>query len=445
MINLSERSGGVAIVGGGIAGLAAAAFLARAGRAVTLYEQASAVGGLARTADREGYRFNFGPHALYRGGPAAPILRDLGVTWSGKKPPTAGFGLVDGQCERLPVGPLSLMGTKLLSAATKVEYLSLLMKVMRLDPGPLHAISVRDWLEREVRHEELRALLAMLVNVTTYTADHARLSMGAAAVQLRLGLKEGVTYLDGGWQTLVDGLRRSALTAGATILADTRVAAVLRDSVSGAVRAVRLADGTEQVADAVVIAAGPREARALVERSEETILPRWEAEAIPVRVACLDVALRSLPRPELNPVFGVDRPLYLSVHSLAAKLAPAGGALIHVMKYLRADEPTDPHEDERELLGLLDLAQPGWREQLVTRRFLPKLIVSHRLVEAARGGLAGRSGPVVPGVPGLYVAGDWVGPVGMLADGALASARRAAELIVAEPAAAPAALVALSA
>jgi phytoene dehydrogenase-like protein len=273
----------------------------------------------------------------------------------------------------------------------------------------------------------------MLVNVTTYSADHARASMGAALVQLRLGLKEGVIYLDGGWQTLVDGLRRAALEAGATIIADTHVAAVLRDPLGGAVRGVRLADGTEQAADAAIVAAGPREARMLVERSDETILPTWEERAIPVRAACLDVALRALPRPEMNPVFGVDRPLYLSVHSAAAKLAPAGGAVIHLMKYLRADEPTDPHEDERELLGLLDLAQPGWRTQLVTRRFLPKLVVSHSLVDAACGGLAGRPGPVVPGVPGLYVAGDWVGPVGMLADGVLASARRAAELIVAEP------------
>ncbi|MFN8516577.1 MAG: NAD(P)/FAD-dependent oxidoreductase [Thermomicrobiales bacterium] len=434
MMNFSEDNGGVAVVGGGIAGLTAAAYLARAGRAVTLYEQAGEIGGRARTADHEGYRFNFGPHALYRGGVGVPILRELGVTWSGNKAPTAGYGLIEGRCKVLPTGLFSFAGTKLLPAGAKAEFLGLLTKLMRLDPVALRGISVRDWLEREVRHEELRALLAMLVNVTTYSADHARLSMGAAAVQLRMGLVQGVTYLDGGWQTLVDGLRRAVLAAGARIEADIHVEAVLRDPLGGAVRGVRLADGTERAVDAAVIAAGPREARALVERSEETVLPSWEARAIPVRAASLDVALRSLPRPEMNPVFGVDRPLYLSVHSAAAKLAPAGGAVVHVMKYLRSDELSDPHEDERELLGLLDLAQPGWREQLVTRRFLPKLVVSHSLVEAARGGLAGRPGPVVAGVPGLYVAGDWVGPVGMLADGALASAKRAAELIVAETA-----------
>jgi phytoene dehydrogenase-like protein len=432
MINLSELKGDVVVVGGGIAGLTAAAYLARAGRAVTLYEQASSLGGRARTMEHEGYRFNFGAHALYRGGAGVPILRDLGVTWSGNKAPTAGFGVAAGRYDRLPTGPFSFLGTKLLTAAAKVELLGLLTKLARLDPEPLRTTTAQDWLDREVKHEEARALLATLINVTSYTADHARLSMGAALAQLRLGLKENVTYLDGGWQTLVDGLRRAALKAGATVVADTHVAAVLRDPLGGAVRGVRLADGTEQAADAAIVAAGPREARALVERGDETILPTWEAQAIPVRAATLDVALRSLPHPEINPVFGLDRPLYLSVHSAAAKLAPAGGAVIHLLKYLRADEPTDPREDERELLGLLDLAQPGWRAEVVTRRFLPKQVVSHSLVEAARGGLAGRPGPVVPGVPGLYVAGDWVGPVGMLAVGALASARRAAELSVAE-------------
>jgi phytoene dehydrogenase-like protein len=445
MLNLSERSGGVAIVGGGIAGLTAAAYLARAGRAVTLYEQAAELGGRARTADHEGYRFNFGPHALYRGGVGGAILRDLDLTWSGNTPPTTGYGVVAGRCERLPTGLFSFVGTKLLPSAAKAELVGLLPKLARLNPESLQAVTVQGWLDREVRHAEVRALLAMLVRITSYVADHSRLSMGAALAQARLGLKENVTYLDGGWQTIATGLRRAALDAGAALVADTHVAAVLRDPLTGAVRGVRLADGSIQPAEAAIVAAGPREARVLVERSDETIVPTWEAQAIPVRAACLDVALRALPRPAMNPVFGIDQPLYLSVHSATARLAPAGGAVIHVMKYLRADEPTDPHDDERELLELLDLAQPGWRAQLVTRRFLPKLVVSHSLVEAERGGLAGRPGPAVPGVPGLYVAGDWVGQEGMLADGVLASARRAAELIVAEQVAAPATPVALSA
>ena len=50
---------------------------------------------------------------------------------------------------------------------------------------------------------------------------------------------------------------------------------------------------------------------------------------------------------------------------------------------------------------------------------------------AAGGGLAGRPGVAVPDRPGTFVAGDWVGPEGHLADAVLASARAAALAAVA--------------
>ena len=54
----------VAVIGGGIAGLTAAAYLARGGRKVTLFEKAKAIGGRARSTAYEGFWLNQGPHAL---------------------------------------------------------------------------------------------------------------------------------------------------------------------------------------------------------------------------------------------------------------------------------------------------------------------------------------------------------------------------------------------
>ena len=53
------------VVGGGLAGLTAAATLARSGRAVTVIEGAEHLGGRARSRHRLGYDLNLGPHALY--------------------------------------------------------------------------------------------------------------------------------------------------------------------------------------------------------------------------------------------------------------------------------------------------------------------------------------------------------------------------------------------
>jgi hypothetical protein len=36
----------------------------------------------------------------------------------------------------------------------------------------------------------------------------------------------------------------------------------------------------------------------------------------------------------------------------------------------------------------------------------------------------------VPGIPDLYLAGDWVGPEGFLVDASMASAQRAAQLVL---------------
>jgi len=75
--------------------------------------------------------------------------------------------------------------------------------------------------------------------------------------------------------------------------------------------------------------------------------------------------------------------------------------------------------------------QPGWRGAVVQRRFLPDMIVMNAMPLASLDGIAGRPGAEITDVNGLFVAGDWVGNEGLLVDASLASAKAAAELIVA--------------
>ena len=87
---------------------------------------------------------------------------------------------------------------------------------------------------------------------------------------------------------------------------------------------------------------------------------------------------------------GLDRPFYYSVHSAAAKLAPEGISVVHVMKYLRDGAASPCRELEQELEGCLDRIQPGWKSHTVVRRYLPGMTVSHSLPLASENGLAGR-------------------------------------------------------
>ncbi len=416
----------VIIVGGGLSGLSAAAYLARAGQAVLLFEKARTPGGRARTRERNGFFFNQGAHAFRLHGPGERVLSELGVSYSGSLPQSSGsFALADGKVYPLPPGATSLLEIPFLTEAAKAELIRVFGRVNHLNAEDLQQRNLQEWLEQEVQHPQVRQVLLARARITTYTHAPDLLSAGLA---LSL-LTSQVLYLDGGWQTLVDGLRRQAQGAGARLITQARVKAI---EVAGEGYRVRLADGSDYEASAVLLATDPETASTLVLDGTHEALRRWAAQAAPARVACLDIALRRLPRAGNLVILDMDRPLYASVHSVSAHLAPEGSALVHLMKYLRPGEAAEPETSRQELEALMDLLQPGWRAEVVEQSFLPQMIASNAIIQARSGGLSGRPGPAVPGLPNLYAAGDWVGPEGEKADACFASARSAAMLMMAQ-------------
>lgn len=414
-----EKAFDVAVVGGGLSGLAAATYLGRAGLRVLVLEKAKALGGRARTTVDNGYSFNLGAHAVYRHGAAWRVLDELDVPRVGGIPRVSGsLALADSGAHALPVGFLSLLTTGLLPLSGKLELAKLLGGLAKIDAEALSGTPAIEWIERTARTPETRGLLKALVRVATYTGDLERLSAGVALSQLQLVTKHNVMYLDGGWQTLVEGLRERATMAGAVLVTGDGATKIE----AGRERwHVTMHEGRSVEARAVVLATGPQAAAGLAPGNET--LAEMARRAVPVKVATLDVALSQLPRPGTRFAVGTDRATYVSVHSATAKLAPEGGALIHVMTYSPSE---DPRANEKELEGALDVVQPGWRDVVVHRRFLPGMVAMNDLVAASRGGLRGRPDTAVQGAAGLFIAGDWVGPEGMLLDAALASAKQAA-------------------
>jgi hypothetical protein len=169
--------------------------------------------------------------------------------------------------------------------------------------------------------------------------------------------------------------------------------------------------GPAGAADVLGLDSGPLRARA--------------DDARPSLVAALDVGLRRPWGSAPTFVLGIDAPLYLSVHGPTADLAPDGGSLVSVAKYLPPGSGGSAAEDRRELEAMLDLVQPRWRSDATAVRFLHRVVPATDIPTAATGGLAGRPPTAVPGMPGVHVAGDWVGPDGLLADAALASGHAA--------------------
>jgi phytoene dehydrogenase-like protein len=417
------------IVGGGLAGLSTAALAAQAGRSVIVLEQAAEVGGRATTQVREGVFFNLGPHALYFLGDAFRLMRELDVALTGGFPnPGKSLLLCDGKEAPLPRGLVSLVRSKLFSIREKGGLIRFLATLPRLDSHRFDGVSASDWARNSFGSGNAAAFVLALFRVSTYADEADRLSAGVAIEQLRLALKGNVWYQGAGWQSLVDGLRMRAIEGGASIRTAARVKSVLGNP--GGVT-VQFSNGEVVKSRTAVLAVAPKTACDLLAAPADSPLARWAASSVPIKAACLDVALNRLERPRHRFALGLDRPFYYSVHSAAAKLAPEGISVVHVMKYLRDGAALGAEQLERELEGCLDRIQPGWKSHTVVRRYLPSMTVSHCLPLASENGLAGRPAVTAAGHANVFLAGDWVGPQGLLADAAAASARTAARHVLA--------------
>ena len=391
----------IAVIGGGLAGLTAAATATRGG-ATTLVLEAHRPGGRARTTERDGFLWNLGGHALYLGGPGSKALASVGVVPTGAAPPLGRYlGARHGDLHRLPTGPGSLLRTSLLGVRSKAHLAGVLARLPRMSPTALEGTSTREWLDGFALRPDADAVVRALLRLGTYCADIDEFGADAALAQLQLAASDGVLYLDGGWAQLV-----TALSAGV----DVRPSAPVR-AIAPAAGRLELAVGDDRVvARQVVVAVGPpAAARALLPDP-----PDWGDLGGPVTAACLDLGVRRPPRPGY--VLGIDEPLYANTQGPPARQAPFGQAVVAVLRYgaRSAAEDRPALDAHRRLAGVSD-------DDVLAERFLAAMTVAGTVPRAALGGLPGRPEGGATGTPGIHLAGDWVGPDGLLADAALAS------------------------
>lgn len=394
----------VIVVGGGLAGLAAGATVAQSGASVVVLE-AHQPGGRAQTSDRDGFVFNRGVHALFTGGEGKAVLDRLGVRLTGAAPPLDQYRLLaDGVQHVLPLDPNGLADTTYLDTADKAQLADLFGLLPTLDTRGLAGQSVGGWLAELDLRPKVDVLLRALFRLSTYAADLDELGADAGVAQQQIAARTGVMYLDDGWAQLVNALRslvevRSGVVVGIT--ADTLGAAV------------QTADSTLRAGSVVLATGTPQAARSLLPGE-----PGWGDLGDPVTAACLDVGVRRVPSPGY--VVSVDEPLYGTVQSPPARQAPPGGAVVGIIRYgarnARLDRPSlDTHLTQ---VGVTD-------DDIVTDRFLARMIVSSTMPRAVTGGFQGRPLMTASGLPRVLLAGDWIGPTGLLSDAALASGHAA--------------------
>ncbi|MFK7695167.1 phytoene desaturase family protein [Paenibacillus sp. HJGM_3] len=418
----------VAIIGGGLTGLTASIYLANAGLSTIVLEKANQLGGRGITVHKSGASLNLGVHALYRDGAGEEVLREIGVKLKGASPPASAGAVWNNRVYTLPSKPLQLIASRLFSFPEKMELTRLMLKLGKMDTKQIGPISLKEWAEREIRHPMLRHVIYSVSRANSFV-PHPELHLAGPAVrQLQRTFGGKAFYLDGGWGALVEDLRERAIRAGTTIMHHKKTVEVEHD---GTVRRIRCADGDTIEAPHVVIAAGPKEAYDLVHNADGTSLARWKDSAKPIRAACLDLVLRRFPDGGSTFIAGfwLDQPIFYNSPSTVAKLSDDGSVVIHLIKHLGLND-SHPEKDLLQLEQAMDLVQPGWRKEELARQYLPNLTVVHDFNTVDKSSVY--HGPAIPEIRGLYVAGDWTGHGEQLVDASFASAKRAAQAIIAD-------------
>lgn len=435
-----------------MAGLTAAQKLLASGAQVTLIEKSHGAGGRASTLERDHFYLNQGPHALYKGGAAYGILKNLNITPAGAKPaPRRSLAIFQGEVLDLPLDAASTMATKLLSITDKIEWGFLMGNLEKSELSSLQNVSLSQWLKATVKSERVQELFTAMVRLSTYCNNPEKISAAAAIQQLLLVQQEGVLYLDHGWQSLVDSMlqliRNEAQETQEKQEGQARLSEIYGAEVTAIAPAKNepgsnqnleqleiIINGSRHNFDAVILALPPKQVSKLLSLdSGATSLSATLDNILPSNAACLDVCLRKLTISDHTFAIGIDEPLYYSVPSTTAKLAEDNHALIQLAVYLKEGERGSEKHEQR-LLALLDKLQPDWQEELVYKRFLPNMAASLGTPLASENGVNGVASVTLPVVnlPGkVFACGDWVGSGHLLVDAAMSSAVAAAEAAIA--------------
>lgn len=172
-----DRVDGV-VLGAGVAGLAAALELERAGRQVLLADAASEVGGVMTTQRVAGYRVERGPNTFQWKAPMVDFLASLGLEGlpiAAAPESRARYLVRQGELVPVPMGVTAFARSPLLSAAGKKRLLS--EPFVRKGDGS--GESVAEFVERRLGAEAVSSLVGPFLT-GVYAGDEHQL--GAAAV-----------------------------------------------------------------------------------------------------------------------------------------------------------------------------------------------------------------------------------------------------------------------
>jgi protoporphyrinogen/coproporphyrinogen III oxidase len=168
----------VAVVGGGISGLACAYRLRAHGIPTVLLEASAHPGGVIGSLERNGFLFECGPQSFLGTPPVIDLIRELKLESEliQADPNAPRYVYVRGQLQAVPMSPIAMFTSSLLSLGSRYRVLT---EPLRRTAPTKHEESVADFVRRKFGNEILEYLAAPFVS-GVYAGDPESLSLRAA-------------------------------------------------------------------------------------------------------------------------------------------------------------------------------------------------------------------------------------------------------------------------
>lgn len=420
----------VAIIGGGLAGLTAAAYLSDCQSIEgVLFERSPQLGGRAFTYEKAGFTLNYGAHAIYGIDRHTITLmeKELGLSFSSKQVDKR--RVMYAQNDQLTPAPLdfvNLMKTDLLSPIQKVRFVGEITAIIANIHQLKNYATLGDFLAESDGDEDVKELWEHLVCSNFFIApEDARKVPGPVIADYYHNLflsSKPVNYILGSWAVITNQLRQK-------IEVTNRWSLALQEGVES----IRYADkkyilktkNREEAFDNVIFAMPVQQiVKLLKDTPWEPFLSPYENNTA-TEVMVYDIGLNEVVARPFSYISDMDHKMFISdVSATDHTLVPEGGQLLQGIAYL-SDDFVDEAERKKyleekttQMEALFDRHYPGWRDVTAVKRVSKKAMVSSVKNIATNNLLPSR----IENVP-FYFCGDGCVGKGELAERSFSSAR----------------------
>jgi phytoene dehydrogenase-like protein len=422
------------IIGGGFAGLSAAALLAQQKSRVLLLERSARLGGRAAYVERDGFVWQYGQHShrLAQDGIAARVFDQLGdpIDFIDTRGTTA-YLYFDGRLYPRPEGVAGFLFTPLMPFAARLDFLRFYGRLLKEDADAWHDRTLLDFYRERGQNPHVEHFLGFL-GFTVMVADPARVSAGEVIQFLQRAAKAPVKQGEprGGSKQIIDRLEAAIRRHGGEIHAPEQVEAIQVEQ--GTAVGVKTNHGSYRAKNVVFAAPLSGLLKIAPPKLFAPTFVEYASNIRPSRGVSIDFVFDEPVTDITGGILGVDMPLWVKFQShIDPTIAPPGKCVNTWAMLLPPDAPATLEQadaTEARIHRIMEDIIPGCTRKIVRRRRLILPVVNANML-VPKQSYPHRPPIACPDVKRLYFIGDTVQSEGCSGDIAFSSALRLAELI----------------